>query len=57
MKIADVVSQLRKLVPQLTGLFSTVIPVVSITGDGTFINVETVSPHEFVSLEGLPILI
>ena len=60
MKIADVVSQLRKLVPQLTDLFSTVIPVVSIIGDGSFINVETVDPHNlvdgaFVNLSGVKV--
>ena len=60
MKIADVVAQLRKIVPQVTDLFSTIIAVESIVGNGTVINVVTSSDHglvdgDYVNLSGVSV--
>lgn len=45
MKIADVTNQLAKIIPQVTDFFSDTLGIVSISGNGTIITVETSSIH------------
>lgn len=60
MKITDVVSQLRKLVPQLTDLFSDSLEIADISGDGAIVSVHTNEPHnletgDYINVAGVRI--
>lgn len=60
MKISDVVTQLRKIIPQLTDLFSDPLEVVSIEGAGGVVSVRTEAPHglstnAYVNITGVKI--
>lgn len=45
MKIADVVNQLAKVIPQISDFFSESVPITAISGDGALISVQTGAPH------------
>lgn len=60
MKIADIVTQLVKIVPQVSDLFADSLPVVSIVGDGALVTVTTIDDHNlqtgaFVNLSGVAV--
>ncbi len=60
MKIADIVTQLVKIVPQLSDLFADSLPVASIVGDGALVTVTTIDKHRlqtgaFVNLSGVAV--
>lgn len=60
MKIADIVTQLVKIVPQVSTLFADNLAVASIVGDGTLVTVETPEKHRlttgaFVNLSGVAV--
>lgn len=51
MKIADVVNQLAKIIPQLSDMFSDTLGIVSISGNGTIVSVETDVEHGLINNE------
>lgn len=60
MKIADIVTQLVKIVPQVSDLFADSLPVESIVGDGINVTVTTIEKHRlqtgaFVNLSGVAV--
>jgi hypothetical protein len=60
MKIANIVTQLVKIVPQVSALFADNLTVASIVGDGTVVTVTTTDKHRlqteaFVNLSGVAV--
>ncbi|MEE9159928.1 MAG: hypothetical protein V3U60_16275 [Gammaproteobacteria bacterium] len=60
MKIADIVTQLVKIVPQVSELFADSLSVASIVGDGALVTVTTTDKHRlqdgaFVNLSGVAV--
>ena len=60
MKIADIVMQLVKIVPQVSDLFADSLSVASIASDGTLVTVTTTDKHRlqdgaFVNLSGVAV--